>query len=92
MLCSDIFAIFADVSRLDPDGRTVRETNEGTPCESATVTAAVCLGFFSVRVAGRSETFRNGCHWPLGREGFGAETSQKTGPARFDYSLRCMGR
>ena len=51
VLCSDIFAIFASVSRLDPDGRTVRETNEGTPCESATVTAAVCLGFFSARVA-----------------------------------------
>ena len=51
VLCSDIFAIFANVSRLDPDGRTVRETNEGTPCESATVTAAVCLGFFSARVA-----------------------------------------
>lgn len=47
----NLFCIFANVSRLDPDGRTVRETNEGTPCESATVTAAVCLGFFSARVA-----------------------------------------
>ena len=60
VLCSDIFAIFANVSRLDPDGRTVRETNEGTPCESATVTAAVCLGFFSARVAEKPLAFGPG--------------------------------